>query len=234
MTTHDRFTERLSEYLDGDLAPADRTALERHLASCELCRTTLVELREVVERAKVLGDTAPPVDLWAGVAHRIGPRRTDVDRSGRPAPRRFSVTFSFTLPQLAAAMLAITLLSAGMIWMARLGGTRTDFPPLDARAQRTGQDAEPQIRPADFADAAYDEAIADLQQALEAERTRLDAGTMRVLKENLAAIDHAIEECRTALASDPANAYLNSHLAAAKRRKLTLLRRASALAQRES
>ena len=80
-----------------------------------------------------------------------------------------------------------------------------------------------------FADPRYDDAIADLQQSLEAGRAKLDPETVRVLEANLAVIDRAIEQSRRALADDPMNVYLNSHLAAAKKRKLALLRRASAL-----
>jgi hypothetical protein len=57
---------------------------------------------------------------------------------------------------------------------------------------------------------------------------------VRILQENLRTIDQAIEQCRRALADDPADAYLNSHLADAKKRKLALLRRANALVDQES
>ena len=232
MTTQDAFTDRLSEYLDGELAPRDRAEMERHLEACDICRATLADLRVVVARASALADSAPAVDLWPAVAERISPGAGVVPM--RPtAPRRFSFTFSFTLPQLAAAVLAIAVLSAGALWLARLGGERTDFPPIDARVQQAAAGAATEFRPANFADAAYDEAIADLRQMLEAGRTRLDAETLRVLEANLGAIDEAIAQCRDALAADPANAYLNSHLANAKKRKLALLRRASALAHTE-
>ena len=52
---------------------------------------------------------------------------------------------------------------------------------------------------------------------------------VRVLEQSLQSIDAAIQQCREALAKDPANPYLNSHLAAARQRKLALLRRATAL-----
>ena len=225
MNTHDAFTDRLSDYLDDELDAAERRAVEQHLAGCDACRTTLAELRGVVARASTLPDTAPDADLWPGVWQQIGHRRS--------TPRRFSFTFSFTLPQLAAAVFAVMVLSAAAIWLARLGGERTDFPPLDARVQQSDAADAVQIRPANFADAAYDQAIADLQETLRNERTRLDAETVRVLEANVKAIDAAIEQCRQALESDPANVYLNSHLADAKRRKLALLRRASALVHTE-
>ena len=50
-----------------------------------------------------------------------------------------------------------------------------------------------------------------------------------MLEANLEAIDRAIAQCREALLADPANVYLNTYLAETRRRKLELLRRATAL-----
>ena len=51
----------------------------------------------------------------------------------------------------------------------------------------------------------------------------------RVIQQNLAAIDQAIGQAQRALAADPANLYLNTHLAETMRRKLDLLRQAATL-----
>ena len=229
MKTHDSVTERLSEYLDDDLEPDARGSIEQHLAVCADCRDTLAELRTVVAHAVTLKDSAPEAELWPAIADRISPHGRSVVPFSKHTERKFSFTLSFTLPQLAAAVLAIVVLSAAMIWMARLGGDRTDFPPLDASVQREATEPVVEITPAKFAEESYDGAIADLQKALSEGRDQLDPETVRVLEANLKAIDHAIEQCRAALASDPGNAYLNNHLADAKKRKLALLRRASAL-----
>jgi hypothetical protein len=81
-----------------------------------------------------------------------------------------------------------------------------------------------------MADAQYDAAVADLEKALKAGRGHLDASTISVVEHNLQIIDQAINQAREALAADPANSYLSSHLVEARRRKLDLLRRATALA----
>jgi hypothetical protein len=87
-----------------------------------------------------------------------------------------------------------------------------------------------QIVQANFADAQFDAAVTDLEQILRDERNRLDPRTVQVIERNLKAIDDAIQEARTALNNDPANPYLNSHLADARRRKIDLLRHATTLA----
>jgi hypothetical protein len=121
------------------------------------------------------------------------------------------------------------VLSGGLVWMARSGDPRADFAPVSAVAPTVERVTTP-VTVANFADAHYDEAIADLEQTLAAERTNLDPETVRVLEDNLRAIDRAIDQCRRALSEDPANVYLNGHLADARQRKLTLLRRANTLA----
>jgi anti-sigma factor RsiW len=226
MTT-DSFTNRLSEYLDGELSPPERGAVEAHLTQCAECRSTLEDLRAVVSEAALLRDARPARDLWSGIAARIAP---DGRPRARVSPFRRAITsrLSFTLPQLAAAGITLMVLSGGLVWMARSGDPRADFQPINA--QSASHPVTPKIAPVNLADPHYDEAIADLERTLEDGRTKLDPETVRVLEENLGAIDRAIDQCRRALATDPANVYLNTHLAAARQRKLALLRRATTLA----
>ena len=211
----DQWTDRLSEYLDSELEPAESAALERHLDSCSECRAALAGLREVVTRAGSLTPRPPAVDLWPGIEPRLD-RGTSVVSAVPVRPAR---RFSFTVPQLVAAGLALMVMSGGGVWILQHGGRATDLPPVAATS-----DPEPAPVPASFSDPHYDEAIADLQQALDAGRSQLDPQTIRILEANLAAIDRAIDQSRRALATDPANLYLQSHLADARQRKLALLR----------
>ena len=220
----DAFTSQLSEYLDDELSPGQRQTVDAHLVECEACRRTLEELRHVVAHAANLTDSAPVSDLWPGIESRIAPGSTRARVS--PFRRAISARLSFTIPQVAAAGLALMVLSGGLVWMARSGDPRADVQPIQAQVQ----EADPVIARANFADKHYDRAIAELQRTLDEGRKSLDVETVRVLEENLAAIDRAIEQCRQALDTDPGNVYLNTHLAEARQRKLLLLRRATALA----
>ncbi len=215
----DQWTDRLSEYADGELARSERTALEAHLAGCASCRTTLDELRRVVARAQTLDDRPPAADLWPAIARQIGVVR----RAGRgPRVRR---RFSFTVPQLAAASVALALLSGSAAWLLMRRGM------VVPRAVRETSTTPALINAsASASDRRYATQVADLERALDRGRGQLDTTTVRVIEKNLAIIDRAIRDARSALAADPANAYLNLHLAQEMRRKLELLRQAATLA----
>jgi anti-sigma factor RsiW len=211
----DQWTDRLSEYLDDELDASERRELEAHLTACASCRTTLDELGGVVARAKTLTDRPPETDLWPGIEQRI-------------AALGGSRRYAFSLPQLTAAGIALMVLSGGAVWMLRQQAIEPAAPATQATVIEN-----PTVVPINLADAPYDQAVADLQRALEAGRSRLDPETIKVLEASLASIDQAIDQSQRALAADPANTYLYSHLAAARQRKLALLRRVSALADVE-
>ena len=222
----DNWTDRLSDYLDDELPAAERAALDAHLTSCRECSAALEELREVVERAGRLPVRPPAADLWPGIEPRL--------TGASPAtPLQFQArrtrTFNFSLPQLVAAGVALMVMSGGGVWVLQNGGRATSMPPVVATDSTANPVPAVPASIASVADPRYDEAIADLQQALDSGRSALDATTIKVLEANLQAIDTAIDQSRRALAEDPANVYLNNHLADARQRKLALLRRATAL-----
>lgn len=217
---NDQWTNRLSEYLDGDLTPAERTALEEHLAACGACRGTLDELRRVVARAQALDDRPPAADLWPGIAEHIGAVSLAARRQ-RGARRRLS----FTMPQLVAASIVLVLFSAGS---ARL---LVRNPPPQPIQGTTSRMTNVGMSPLDARTAA---SVAALEETLARNRGRLDTATVRVIEKNLGIIDRAIRDAQSALAADPANAYLNQHLAQETRRKLELLRQAATLASARS
>jgi hypothetical protein len=219
---HEAVNDRLSEYVDDELSATERATVEQHLQTCARCRADVDGLRAVVARARTLSDTPPATTLWPGIVERIGGSAT------QPVPSGVARRFSFTLPQLIAAGLALMVLSGSMVWLARLGGPRTDIPPVAAESDP----AVPVIAPVNVADDAYDDAIADLQRTLDAGRSRLDPQTLRILQQNLETIDRAITQCREALASDPTNGYLSAYLASARARKLELLRHATGIIDR--
>jgi hypothetical protein len=286
-TMHEPFVDQLSEYLDGDLAAAEVTALERHLAGCESCRAALAELRLVVERARALPVIPSPTDQWPALRARladtpqdgldelapvIGPTSTQQRViSIAKHPRWWQRPLTVSWAQAAAAAVLLVVLAGGGAWLTLRGtgapqvvggssGPVAMTPtspsqeelqtpdrsapvspspaetPLDDQPRR-GRRVAPGVTPVDDGTTAlaasadpYDATVAELQQLLATESSRLDTSTVRILTQNLAVIDRALAEARRAVAKDPANPYLRAHLASTMRRKVDLLRRATVIA----
>jgi negative regulator of sigma E activity len=252
---HEEWTDKLSDYLDGELPGDERDPVESHLAGCAHCRNVLEELRRVIARARSIQPRPPHQDLWAGIAERIEARPTTdkvtpLHASWAQRPLRMpSRRISFTLPQLAAAAVLLMALSGGVVWSivsrsAALPSAEisrsTDAArssssvEREASAERSGEpsdgaQADVQMAAIGFADQQYDAAVADLEKAVHKGRGRLDASTIAIVEHNLQIIDQAMAQARQALGADPANSYLSSHLVEARRRKLDLLRRTAAL-----
>ncbi|MEO8089058.1 MAG: zf-HC2 domain-containing protein [Gemmatimonadales bacterium] len=215
----DRWTDQLSEYLDGELPAADRAALEAHLETCSDCSAVLDDLRRVVDRARGVEEYIPKRDLWPGIASRIGARPG--------ASPRISRRWSFSLPQLAAAAILLMTLSGGTVWLFRSTAAPSATVPIATLPNPAV--APVAINAGNTASRSYSAAIADLERVLAGGRGQLDTTTVRVIEQNLAAIDRAIAQAQQALLADPANLYLNTHLAETMRRKLDLLRQAATL-----
>lgn len=218
----DHLGERLSAYLDGELTGEELRAAEAHVVACAECRTALDDLRHLTRRAASLDDRPPERDLWAGIAARLA-AGAEPGVVSLPSRRR---RFAFSVPQLAAAALALMALSSGAAVLLTHGAARAPIvvatgTPLPAST-------------AGFASAkgiaSYDAAIRDLQATLNARRSTLDTATVRAVEQSLAIIDRAIRQAEAALAQDPNNMYLNNHLAHALDRKLEVLRRVTTMA----
>jgi hypothetical protein len=224
----DPWMDRLSEYADGELDAAGVREIELHLRSCQPCCDALSDLRRMRAAVRALPARPPDADLWPGVAVRLTPRERAVESAGPESPgRRWADVarrrWSFSLPQLAAAAAMLALAGAAAMWSLQPGTT-------DPELAGGGESTPIAVSLANFADPQFDAAVADLQQTLEAGRDLLDPKTIEILERNLRAIDDAITEARRALEADPANTFLNSHLAGARQRKLQLLRQAAAMA----
>jgi anti-sigma factor RsiW len=220
----DRYTGRLSDYLDQELEGAERADVERHLLECEECASTLAGLKRVVARAGGLADetTAPAPDLWPGIEARIRqprPRAVPIGRAGASGQRR-----SFSVPQLLAACLVAAVLSGTAVWFAQRGAPHETGELIPGSTSRNAA-AETASSPA-----ANATAVEELRAALASGRDDLDPATVRTLEESLMVIEIAIREARRALDADPHNPYVRAHLDETMRRKVELLHRATMLA----
>ena len=229
---HSEWTDKLSEFIDGELNAADAAALQRHLLSCAECAAIHAELLQIVSTAKELEDIGPEHDLWTGIANRIGapalPTTAEVvpiTAARSAAPRRFT----FSLAQLAAAAVVLMALSGGFVYFLSNRAAQpqvTTGTIVQSSGGVTGDNTRLVATPIETSPM-YNSDVAELEQLLEQQRGQLDPQTVEVVERSLESIDQAIEEARTALEADPGNPYLHRQLDNTMQKKLHILRRAT-------
>lgn len=110
MTDHESVRMLLGGYLLGGLDEPDRDLLEGHLAGCDACREELIRLGPVPELLRrPVADPPPPAgpspERIAGLLRQMPAERGAQLRRGR-----------WPVYALAAAIVAVTLLGAALLW----------------------------------------------------------------------------------------------------------------------
>ena len=108
MTAHP--ADRLLPYLNGELAAAERAAVDTHLAVCAECRDTVRDFASLAERLARAPELAPPLH-WGAFRAQLHDK---LERRQRPAAarRRWSL---WPVPATLAAGLAAVLLYLGVL-----------------------------------------------------------------------------------------------------------------------
>jgi hypothetical protein len=229
--------ERTHDLVDGLLSSDAAERARSHIAVCAECRERHAMLSELATDLRTLPrDAAPPPDVWEGISRRIEgtmpgsePASADVlvlpgVSSGRVDARR---RIAFTIPQLAAASIAMAIVSASVVWMT-LSQPETPVPAMTTEPAAVGA--------ARFVtdDASYDTALDELMTIVEAARPYLAPETLVALDQSIAEIDAAIAEIATALETDPASELLHSMLVNQQRSKLRVLSQVATLSESQS
>ncbi|HKP34800.1 MAG TPA: zf-HC2 domain-containing protein [Sphingomicrobium sp.] len=132
---HDDAEELLPWYATGQLDPADRLKVERHLYSCALCRRQLKAERRLAQRVQAM---SPQIDAgWARLKARLESRRT---RSAiRPSflSDLRSLMSRPAVAAVAAAQLAFVILAGGLL----VSLTRPDYHALGSAPEPTSANA---------------------------------------------------------------------------------------------
>ena len=221
----------LNALVDDELAPGARAAAEAHLTACAVCSAELAALHSVVlDVAALPRGIVPARDLLPAIHGAIdaatrrplrvaGGAGTVAAAIGEPARYTHRTLSSARWSLAAAAVLLVAVSSAVTALLLR--PRESAFLAVDAAA----------VLPAgelDRVEARFITATDELAQVLREQRDQLAPETIRILEENLAIIDGALEEARAALRADPGNRALSEMLMAAYEKKLELLRSAAA------
>ena len=136
---HSRVQESLSAYLENDLSPVDRSAVDAHLAACGACAEDLRDLFQAVALLRRLPTPEPPPFLASRVMARIA--------DGEAEPARWRRWLAQASAPLIAAPLAAAAAALAVFAFAGAPGERAATVEIaEARLPRvpvpTGRSAE--------------------------------------------------------------------------------------------
>src|SRR5436853_4074916 len=148
---HDMWTDRLSEYLNGEMERSERETLEGHLADCASCSALLSDLETVRALARDRKEMPVPEEIWPRIERAIAqggatrePGDARIRRVDLPARARFSIT----LPELLAACLVAAILSGGTVFaVLRHQPARVVIRPYPVARTPERSDATPTTTP---------------------------------------------------------------------------------------
>ncbi|HEY8551489.1 MAG TPA: zf-HC2 domain-containing protein [Vicinamibacterales bacterium] len=225
--TCSEWADRLPDLLEGRLDEAGREALEAHAAACPSCGPILVDLRRVQELSRTLERHSPPRGSWNRLAVRL---RADPQFQRAASPRLDGGRSGFSLTWLGLAAALLLTLTATLVFLQRQAATpASSVASAPAGNAETAPSVESVEQELQLAARHYEKAISDLERIANAGDSPLDPELMAELKANLAVIDRAIGDSRTALRAQPGNTVAQESLFDAFRRKVALLQDTIAL-----
>jgi Putative zinc-finger len=204
--------ERLSAYLDGDLAAVETQSVRQHLEACPTCARRSHELGVVARAARGLEAPEPPATLWLAIEGELA-RQEGVASRGVAAR-----WWMFGLGAFAGAAVAIVV---GVGW------TRAPAPTASTDVGVVAAPVDPLLLEAEqeFERAAgvYEHSIEKLRALLVREQSGWSPDTRTRYDERLARLDEAITRSREAARRTPADSVGNEELFAAYQHKLAFL-----------
>ena len=209
----ERHADALAALVDDALDPRARPLLDEHLAGCAACRDLLADLREIRSLAAALEPIEPPARVWHDVRRRIAV----AEQSPGPA-----VGWRHWW-SLGGAAVAGAAAMAGTILV--IGPADFALPPSSDTPAHASRAAAAALQEIEGPHAA---AIQEVEQRI-GTGAPIPAAARDVLARNLALVDDAIAESRSAVEADPSAAIARHRLQAGLARKLTLLRTMAAL-----
>jgi hypothetical protein len=216
----------LHDALDGALAPDDAAALAAHLDACEACRDLQADLALIHDAGASLERPIVPAHGWTSLAARLehdGLLASAARRDRRPSWSGYA--------WMAVAATLLAGVGAGLVYrgseQAAPAAPAAAGTPGNAGDARAVEAIEVELR---LAAEHYEKAITALERLAAEDRTRLDPAVAQVVERNLALIDQAIADSRTALQGQPGSLVAQESLFDAYRRKVSLLQDLIAMA----
>jgi len=130
--------QTIASYIDGNLEQTERITFERHMASCQVCRTIERELRATQSLLRALPSVEPRQDFEARLAARIA------DVKLKPSPWWMRLTVPSYVKPVRRSQVAIPVVAAasvvaslGFVFISRVSTVQSRNVPTAVAADET-------------------------------------------------------------------------------------------------
>ena len=237
--------ENLSLFLDGELGEAQAANIRTHLSLCADCAKLCEDFAAILDTCKIeeLDEAPAPINanaLWCRISNTIEAEIKPEPAAGQPVQRGFfSRVWNLSLPQAAAGVLAIALISS----LLTVVGIRNyfqpsgeDFTSRSGESQTTFEKILSKVGLTDTPQAARQKRMQEQQAAIDywnkrvqVRRAMWDDNLRRGFDRNLQAIDQAVFEYTQTLEENPDDDLSGEMLDSVMNEKMNLLREFSEL-----
>lgn len=177
-----------------------------HLKTCASCQERVKQDARLMSLAKSLKKPVESPHLWDRIEESLREEQRQDIRSSR---KRIHWSLVRTLPVAAVILLVI---SVGSYFL------------LKPEAGKSGILSESALAKVEKKEREYIEAIGELEERVHPSMADMDLELMLLYRDRLETIDDQIEQCREALAKNPANAHIRRYMLAALRDKKETLK----------
>lgn len=202
----------INDHVDNLLGSRDIQRLETHIKECDECRNLLVEMKELVNKAKQLEAVEPSENTWLAIKKQL----IEKDRKAVAQHKEKGLFFNlFPNPQrLAVAVsLFLAVISFALLFYYGLPYIKNGTDDPARYALNHFKEAEQH----------YQLAIEALNKTMPDQYAKLPPDLAAVFKQNLAIIDDSIRVCQAAIKKHPENQEANAHLMICYKKKIELL-----------
>jgi hypothetical protein len=216
-----QYQEIISDYIDGSLSPGEQTSIEHHLAGCETCRVLRDDMIQLVHFSRQLPLHTPSGTVWTKIESQVAAERPISIRARVSAwlARLERRSYSFSLPQLAGATIALALLlTAGVVFFQRDGAATIGVS--NQTASRSAIDTNLLSFP-DFQQ--LESRINQLEQSVEQRKSAWPDELRIAYERNLSYVNQSLVECRQQLSGNPSDRVSEELMLNAYREKVRLL-----------
>jgi hypothetical protein len=194
---------KFKRYELGKLGEAE---FERHLETCSSCQERMAEDARLMALSRSLERPVEPPHLWDRIAKSLKEERLKELSPGLTPPR-------WRLLRLLPA--AAVILLAAVIGL---------YLFIEPGARKSGLLADSALSKVEKKESEYVKAIEELEQLVLPRMAEMNLELTLLYRDKLETIDDQIEQCREALALNPANAHIRRYMLAALQDKKQTLR----------